>query len=439
MKKIICLVLCLSVLNACSTKKVIFKYESTDNDSIIKEYKITENKKTKVSYSNLFPCFQGCLKTDTNLLVYFLAVVPVAFDLVIAPFQIIFDTIPKTSYTYTSYANIEGKIINSKEKPIENKNLSIQYNTLTNTVVSDKNGIFKTEFDIKTEETKEKQNSFNHTITLDLENNYDINELNNNFKEGQDVSVINPIKLTYTYPFNKIEKTIFSADDINIKQSSVKIPAEKMKNNIILSEKIFSSQYYKKIEEKKEKSKIKAQKILEKSGFYNADIYSIILDANNNLKQNWEQEVKNYIKEENNRKKKEKRIKEIANKIDNNLKISNYDKEEIKKALDRYFNVIYDSYLFIQAVRNCDKGKYVFFQPIIIRQIIMKQGFLATIGNSNNYIYIEYTNTEDFFDGELVEIYAKVIGTFSYQNTFGAYRTIPKLKGYIVNKAYYYY
>ena len=121
------------------------------------------------------------------------------------------------------------------------------------------------------------------------------------------------------------------------------------------------------------------------------------------------------------------------------MKISNYDKEEIKKALDRYFNVIYDSYLFIQAVRNCDKGKYVFFQPIIIRQIIMKQGFLATIGNSNNYIYIEYTNTEDFFDGELVEIYAKVIGTFSYQNTFGAYRTIPKLKGYIVNKAYYYY
>ena len=106
-----------------------------------------------------------------------------------------------------------------------------------------------------------------------MENNYDINELNNNFKEGQDVSVINPIKLTYTYPFDKIEKTMFSADDINIKQSSVKIPAEKMKNNVILSEKTFSSQYYKKIEEKKEKIKIKAQKILEKSGFYNADIY----------------------------------------------------------------------------------------------------------------------------------------------------------------------
>lgn len=439
MKKIICLVLCLSVLNACSTKKVIFKYESTGNDSIIKEYKITENKKTKVSYSNLFPCFQNCLKTDTNLLIYFFSIVPVAFDIVIAPFQIIFDTIPKTSYTYSSYINIEGKIINNKGKPIENKNLSIQYDTLTNTVVSDENGIFKTEFDIQTEATKEKQNNFNNTITLNLENNYDINELNNYFKEGQDVSVINPIKLTYIYPFDNIEKTIFSADDKNIKQSNVTIPTEKMKNNVILSKKIFFSQYYKEVEEKKEKIKIKAQKILEKSGFYNLDAYSIILDENNNLKQNWEQEVKNYIEEENNRKKEEKRIKEIANKINKNLKVSNYYKEEIKKALDQYFDVIYDSYLSIQAIRSCEKGKYIFFQPIIIRQIVMKKGFLATIGNSNNYIYIEYKNTEDLFDGELVEIYAKIIGTFSYQNTFGAYRTIPKLKGYIVNKAYYYY
>lgn len=95
--------------------------------------------------------------------------------------------------------------------------------------------------------------------------------------------------------------------------------------------------------------------------------------------------------------------------------------------------------LSVQAIRSCAKGKCIFFQPTIIKQIIIKQGFLATIGN--DYIYIEYKNTEELFDGELVEIYAKIVGTFSYQSTFGICRTIPKLKGYIVNKSslFYYY
>lgn len=436
MKKIICLVVCFSVLNACSTKKVIFKYENNNNESIIKEYKITENKNTKVSYSNLFPCFQNCLKNDTNLLIYFFSIVPVAFDIVIAPFQIIFDTIPKTSYTYTSYANIEGRIINSKGKPIENKNLFIQYDTLTNTVVSDENGIFKTEFDIKTEVAKEKQNSFNHTITLDLENNYDINELNNNFKEGQDVYVINPIKLTYTYPFDKIEKTIFSADDINIKQSNVKIPTEKMKNNIILSEKIFSSQYYKKIEEKKEKIKIKAQKILEKSGFYNADICSIILDYNNNLKQNWEQEVKNYIEEENKKKKRVKKLMTLVQKMKNWQNLSEYSEFEIADTFQYHFNPILDPASSIRAILNIEKNKNIWL-PMPILQVFPKEGFMCTLGNSYRAIYVQYKYTESFFSGQPVEIYAKIIGTYTYRTALGGTNTVPKLKAYFVKKMSY--
>ena len=412
MKKIICLCLFIFLCNACSTTKVVLKYNSDEN--IIKEYEILENKKTKVSYSNLFPCFQGCLKTDTSLIAYFLAVVPVAFDLVIAPIQIILDTIPKTSYTYTTYAKIEGKLINKNRLPVKNQAIVIEQtdnlNKTTETNLSTNNeGVFATELK-STNTYKEKQNDFNPSFTFSFGGNKNLYELNTKLQSGIDVNILNPIKINYNYPFKNAEKTNFYFDNNDIKEKKYKTKRET--DIILLTNTECSAKYYRDKKREEEEREMKEQE------------------------------------------KKKKELFALAQKMKKWKDISKYSEKDIKEAFEVHFNAIgvYNQYLSNKAIMNIEKNTNVYYQPIQILQILPNKGILGTIVSRSFWldsglfvktkpyiVYIEYKNTKNFIDEQFIAIYAKIIGTFSYQNTFGGTRTVPKLKAYFIKEMQSYY
>ena len=242
-----------------------------------------------------------------------------------------------------------------------------------------------------------------------------IEELSKNNK----INIINPVRIKYKYnkqnnSFDVIQTVCYIDEIGELKTKDIDV-TDTASDVIRLNKEIFSTDFYK------------------------------------NFKENEEKRIADEEKDKQQKRKKE--LLPLAEKIKNGQDISQYTEEDIKEAFELHFNaIIYDQYSSNIAISNIEKNKNIYYQPIKIFQIVPNKGILgevvtntffigggAFVRTKPYFVYIEYKNTKDFIDDQLIEVYAKITGTFSYQNAFGGTMTVPKLKAYFVKKIKSYY
>jgi hypothetical protein len=225
--------------------------------------------------------------------------IPLIVDIVSLPFLLLYDSVvPKeTTYSYETYTKIKGRLVDKNKEPISNKkiNINLKDEAYSNNafsedeiVYSDKNGFFVSEMS--------RNEQYLNTIVLNFNDGKDSFTFNGNLQKGADVTVYNPHEVSYTYPFEKGKRTIFYLEGDNICKKNKDIKLNKI---ILLDKKTFSAKQYRDKIEKEEK--IEQAKEMFKNADIDVDISTVemaILDENGDLKENWENIVKEQIQNE---------------------------------------------------------------------------------------------------------------------------------------------
>lgn len=271
--------------------------------------------------------------------------------------------------------------------------------------------------------------------------NNTIESKKSSLRNADTIFVINPARITYQYneqenTFDVIQTIIYVSENGELTTKDIEI-TDTASDTISLKSGTLSTDYYIRLREEEER--IAEEKI------------KIGLEERRKLEE--EERIAKEKEEKIAKEKKEKKLFTITQKMKNWQDVSKYTEEDIKEAFELHFNaIIYDQYSSNRAISNIEKNKNIYYQPIKIFQIVPNKGILGEVVTNTFFIgggafvrtkpyivYIEYKNTKDFIDDQLIEVYAKITGTFSYQNTFGGTMTVPKLKAYLVKKIKSYY
>ncbi len=227
------------------------------------------------------------------------------------------------------------------------------------------------------------------------------------------ITVSNPVKISYQYNEHKnsfeVIQTILCIDEKGeLTEKDIEV-TDIASDEITFKEETLFTNYYVRLREEKERIS--------------------------------EEERKREIEEQRKREKeemiaKEKRLSTIVQKMKNYQDVSKYPVEDIIKVFKEKFDGILTDVYSGAATLNVEKGKNVWL-PTLLVQIFPKEGFMCIIGNLNSYhkaIYVQYKYTEGFVTGQVLDVFAKIIGTYSYYTLYGDENTIPKLKAYFVRK-----
>lgn len=482
MKNLICFVSVLLMCSACSTTKVLVDYKGLD---LIKEYKVIENKEVKRSFSNLFPMYDVCKNADikngqkppNRYATLWFFTIPI--DIITMPFLLIYDLLVpnETSYSYNTFANIEGKIMDTNQNFIDNKKILLGFedeNTgLTETIYSNKNGVFKSEIS-----NKNKQYHLHDKIILNFNNGTKISTFNNDLHIGKDVSINNPNEISFIYPFEKRKEIVFYLRDNNIDEKEIE--KDSTTNIVTLRTQTFSSKYYKEKIEKIEqatkmlkeaglkftpetlildrnknikdnwekiiKALISADKMFKKVGvnYHISTIELIILDENKNLKGNWKELVKEEI---NNEKFSQNKLTKTSNRVAKIIKdpdscnLTYKNEQEIFDATDFDENNI--SLNMSRAIEplvyfNNDAWISATFQ---IYQVLGNNQFIFKAGQNNKSLLLFYgklkkcCRKEKFYEGEFVDIAGVIDGVYVYNTVMRGINRIPKVDIYAIRKS----
>ena len=89
------------------------------------------------------------------------------------------------------------------------------------------------------------------------------------------------------------------------------------------------------------------------------------------------------------------------------------------------------------------KGELFWFPAFRIIQVVKKGMFLMTLGNEGDFIsagiiapiYMgivtpKYKGNTEYIDNQLVSIVGEVVGTYQYETTSSALKTVPTIKIY---------
>jgi hypothetical protein len=409
---IIGVLFCLTQIGCVTTRKLVNYKERDDNrQSVVEQYYAAE--KTKRPNSKyVFPFWKSEYKDWSQMaesyndlsyyvlipLFYILKVYPIPADIISTIF-----ISPFTSKRKPAQYNVivSGELVDEKDMPIKNYKIYID----DNSVSTDDNGFFSKQ--IKFDGSKK-----DITVTF-LQH---ISELQSNFNMGEKVTVVNPISIIYRLTDNgKIEVQentieLKQADSQSNSRDAIEINKSASNNlnsnKIVLTKLELQSDRNRKviIEEQEAEEKRKKEKAIRK--------------AQKREKQRMESE------------KEEKKISAIINKIKQGGKFFDYSTHDMEIALNRV-GMLYDQDAYI-ALMNVDKDRCVSF-PVKIFQVIHNKGFLVYHPNIDIMIYVDFNNTDSYYDDQWIRVKGKIAGTYRYVTVRNVERTIPKVYGYLVS------
>lgn len=322
-----------------------------------------------------------------------------------------FVKVTKSSDEYKISYKLKGKIISEKSEPIEKQiNTKFPFDSNTNEIYTsyDKYGNFmcKGAYYFKDDYSNQKiKFSF-------IFNDYNtIGSKKLSLRNAESIGVFNPAKISYQYneqknTFDVIQTIIYVAENGELTTKDIEIVDAKT-DIITLKYEILYTQYYIRIREEEERIAEEKRKI--------------------ELEEQRKLEEEERIAKE----KKEKKLLAIAQKMKNWQNVSKYPENDIFEVFRDYFDGILDPLNYsIITIFNVEKNKNVWFFTTITQ--VLSDGFLCRTGNY--YIYVQYKYTDGFVSEQQIQVYAKIVGTYTYKTIFGGTNTVPKVKAYFVKK-----
>jgi hypothetical protein len=391
----VCFGFILSFVGCATIKQIHYKEKDDKRVSVIKDFTIYEKTSKKMKTENLFPVFKYLGKDEkekyggyqTSSIVIYLTVgwfvaVP-AIDAIITPFIALYAvTIGEKNIVYEpkTTINLLGRLVDEQEKGLAKTEISYisemgyVYNKppIVGTTITDDNGLFNKLITV---------NNYARGIKLQFDENMSTKQ--ESFKRGEHVKILNPIQIKYTIISDEVIKTegdfivesIGDKDSFDTLETIVK-PIDWNSDKIILTEQEFYSEKNGKLTIA-ELEKANAEKIAEEKA---------------------EAQQREYYKHHH--------VGHLGT------------------------SVLYQ--IATGALYQVDTGEYIVETLMEVIQVSGNKGFLAkcfldTMTGQGFFVYVTFKNTSKLYEGMMVLVDGKILGTYTYQTRNGGTNTVPKV------------